>query len=235
MRHISIQYRERLWTARHPSSHTSPSPSCPSLPMTKAAPSRHAFQPLLRALKSGLPRLLIETGQEPLVLCFRRQGELIHDPECAQHFKATEDGVFRRCEILQGGAQGFLWTYYFSAQPIAFPAQARPCSFLARAMEQASARCSLANRTPYRHRRPQRSQQLSANAHANGDPPPAKSRPLQAAVFERSILAEIAFKMPVDPTRQALPTAITWNARPCARHRSGRYLAGTQAKASPLP
>lgn len=80
--------------------------------MTKAAPSRHAFQPLLRALKSGLPRLLIETGQEPLVLCFRRQGELIHDPECAQHFKATEDGVFRRCEILQGGAQGFLWTYY---------------------------------------------------------------------------------------------------------------------------
>jgi hypothetical protein len=80
--------------------------------MTKAAPSRHAYQPLLRALKSGLPRLLIETGQEPLVLCFRRQGELIHDPECAQHFKAPEDGVFRRCETLQGGMQGFLWTYY---------------------------------------------------------------------------------------------------------------------------
>ena len=80
--------------------------------MTKSAPSRHAFQPILRALKSGLPRLVIETGREPLILCFRRQGELIHDPECAQHFKAPEDGVFRRCEILQGGTKGFLWTYY---------------------------------------------------------------------------------------------------------------------------
>jgi hypothetical protein len=83
-----------------------------TIPMTRAAPSRHAFQPLLRALQSGVPRLVIETGQEPLILCFKRQGELIHDPECAQHFKAHEDGVFRRCETLQGGAQGFLWTYY---------------------------------------------------------------------------------------------------------------------------
>jgi len=91
------------------------------MPITpaKAKLTNAALRPVLDVLSSGLPRLVIETGQEPLILTFRRRGESLSDASCAQRFEAKEDTIYRCCAIEQGGISGMRWTYYASPTELA--------------------------------------------------------------------------------------------------------------------
>jgi len=90
---------------------------CPST--ARARITAPVLQPILDALRSGLPRLVLETGQEPLILTYRRRGEFISDPACRQNFRINEDGIFRCRAIEQGEQRGHRWTHYASPRDFA--------------------------------------------------------------------------------------------------------------------
>ncbi|MGC2603628.1 MAG: hypothetical protein WA384_20080 [Rhodomicrobium sp.] len=90
----------------------------PAVP-AKAKLTNAALRPVLDMLRSRLPRLVIETGQEPLILTYRRRGEFISDPACQQNFRIDEDGIFRCRAIEQGEQRGHRWTHYASPRDFA--------------------------------------------------------------------------------------------------------------------
>ncbi len=85
----------------------------------KAKLTNAALRPILDVLRSGLPRLVIETGQEPLILTFRRRGEFLSDASCAQRFEAKDDAIYRCHAIEQGGLSGRRWNCYASPTELA--------------------------------------------------------------------------------------------------------------------
>ncbi len=90
----------------------------PAVP-AKAKLTNAALRPVLDMLRSRLPRLVIETGQEPLILTYRRRGEFISDSACQQNFRIDEDGIFRCRAIEQGEQRGHRWTHYASPRDFA--------------------------------------------------------------------------------------------------------------------
>ncbi len=88
-------------------------------PAPKARLTAPVLQPILDALRSGLPRLVLETGQEPLILTYRKRGDFLSDPACQQNFRVHEDGIFRRCAIQQGEERGYRWTHYAAPRDFA--------------------------------------------------------------------------------------------------------------------
>ncbi|MGO9170775.1 MAG: hypothetical protein ACLP7P_02250 [Rhodomicrobium sp.] len=89
------------------------------LSYAKAKLTNAALRPVLDVLRSGLPRLVIETGQEPLILTFRRRGESLSDASCAQRFEAKDDAIYRCCAIERGGLPGMRWTSYAAPAELA--------------------------------------------------------------------------------------------------------------------
>ncbi|NTF17219.1 hypothetical protein G6L37_02085 [Agrobacterium rubi] len=58
---------------------------------------------------SRIPFLKFGEGENQLVLCYRKRGQIIEDEECDSDSEALQSGVFRRFRKISGDVEGFTW------------------------------------------------------------------------------------------------------------------------------